>query len=304
MIKKIMGACLCLLFLPQTSLAIKVLQIKGNRALIDLEGGSAYVGDKFFAIDNDGKKKALITILQTKSGKAVGEVNKGQPQSGFTLELARPGGTPKAAPEAIASRPTRRSQRSDTSLDSSSYSTKLRPSWGLSADVIMGSMNAKFTGSATDTAKSTSMTGTNFGFGGYYDYLLGDSTSIRGFASYQMFNLQGNTTDNDCDGSNTCKVNFSYLSGYALYRYHFSTGKIGTWLGGGGGLLLPIGATSNVINTKKTSVNFVVSAAFGMEYQTSKEGYIPFSFEYHYFPSSKSVESSMMIMRVGYGWYF
>lgn len=278
-------------FLIQSAQAAKVLQVKGNRALIDLEGDSVYSGDKFFVVDGAGKRRALLTIIQIKDRRAVAEVSKGSPQPGQKLQFANP------------SLPTAKTTPSKKKSNSEIL-TKPVNSWGLMGGLIMGTMSASFTGSSSATKKSASLTGTNYGLEGYYDHVFSNRTSLRLTGAYQIFNLSGSTTDQDCDGSNTCNVNISYLSGYGLFKYHLSNDQWRAWVGAGGGVLLPVAKSSNVINVKNTTMNFVVSMAAGGEYQLNKENYIPFAFEYHLFPPSSSVSSGMMVFKAGYGWNF
>lgn len=273
--------------------AAKVTQVKGKKALIDLETDSAFAGDRFFVVDEAGKKRGLLTIVQVKGQRAVADINKGSASAGFKLVLAKPGASTKSAEGR---------SKGDSLTSTTSIATKLQPGWGLMGNMIMGSMSAKFRGSTTSTTRTTNMAGTNFGFEGYYDYTFGNSWSLRMSGAYQMFNLSGSTEGLDCKGSNTCTVNISYLAGYGLMRYHFNHGQFATWAGLGGGMLLPVGTSSNVIST--ASINMVYGVAFGADYKLSRSHYIPFSFEYNIFPATTNVTSNMMILKAGYGWYF
>lgn len=282
------------LFLTPQLWAAKVTQVKGKKALIDLESDSAYVGDRFFVVDAAGKRRGLITIVQTKGKRAVADVTKGSATAGFKLVLAKPGaGQAKAGAT---------SSGAAAQSSSSAISMKLQPGWGLMGNMIMGTMSAKFRGSTTSTTRTTSMAGTNFGFEGFYDYTFGSNWSLRMAGAYQMFNLTGSTEGLDCQGSNTCNVNISYLGGYGHLRYHFNHGSFASWAGFGGGMLLPVGTSSNVIST--ASINMVYGIAFGADYKLSRTNYIPFSFEYNIFPATTNVTSNMMILKAGYGWYF
>ena len=286
---------LSFLFFSTQAWAAKVTQVKGKKALIDLESDSAYVGDKFFVVDAAGKRRGLVTIVQIKGSRAVADVNKGSATAGFKLVLAKPGsGQAKGSSKSVSSK---------SSSTSSAVSSKLQPGWGLMGNMIMGSMSAKFRGSEPpNETRTTNMTGTNFGFEGFYDYTFGSNFSLRMSGAYQMFNLNGSTVNNDCRGSNTCTVNISYLGGYGLLRYHFNHGAFASWAGIGGGMLLPLGTSSNVIST--ASINMVYGVAFGADYKLSRTNYIPFSFEYNIFPATTNVTSNMMILKAGYGWYF
>lgn len=84
--KSILAFLFCMFF-SFHSFAAVVTTVKGARALIDLEGDMAEADEEFFLIDpNTTRRTAIIRILQVKGGKALAEITKGRAAPGFTLQ--------------------------------------------------------------------------------------------------------------------------------------------------------------------------------------------------------------------------
>ncbi len=277
--------------------AAKVLQLKGGKVLIDLEGDPVSVNDEFFLINpSTTKKSAIISIKQVKNGKAMAEVTKGTGAVGHTLQA-----------KAAAARPMSAELKEDASGRSSSAGAALknvRPSWGFVGEYVMATMSASFTRTTPTAHTATSdMKGTGFGAGLFYNHAFSPSFTLAAEGSLQQFNASGSTTLADCNNSTTCDVNIMYLSMYGIGRYYLTpASNLKSWVGGGAGFLLALSKSSSVLNTSQISTNQVFSFAGGADYHLNRKAFVPFSLQYDMFPASDSVKATSMSIRVGYGW--
>lgn len=287
-------ATFLLLSLSITANAASVQQVKGNKALISLDGDNASEGQEFFSVNpTTNKKNAILRIKQVKSGKAIAEVVKGNPSPGSYLQ-------PKGSAMSSGS------SRDDYSRGSEGgTSNMLKNSWGVNGQFINASMEATFTRSTPSSHTATAtMAGSGLGAGAFYNYVYSKNITAYLETSLQQFQTTGSTTLTDCDNSTTCDVKIMYLSFYGLGRYYFSTTKYRPWVGAGGGFLLALSKSSSVLNSSQISTNQVLSMAGGLDYQLNKKNYFPFSIQYDLFPASNTVKANMLTVRLGYGWNF
>lgn len=284
-----------------SAFAAKVLQVKGARVLIDMEGDEFMNGEEFFLINPiTNKKTAIVRIRQTKNGKAIAEIAKGKADVDYTLQAKAP--SPTAAPMSAEV-----AEESPRSSRSKGFSKTSKNSWGITGELLMISLSTQFTvASAPGQTATADMKGTTFGVGGYYNYMLGQDFSVSASADMQQFDAAGSANFAACNNGTTtdCSVKITYLSFYGMGRWYFLKSQINGWLGGGGGFLLAMSKQTNVLKAEQISTNQVFTLAGGGEYQLGKKNYIPFSFEYHLFPSSSTVKANMMVLKAGYGWYF
>ncbi|MBO9668641.1 MAG: hypothetical protein J7501_17720 [Bdellovibrio sp.] len=259
--------------------AAKLTAVKSGKALVDLEGDSFQVGEQFYAVDSSGKKRALMEIKQVKGSKAIAVTVKGVAQSGYTLE------------------PMKRSSGSSTSGRAVAGANK--NSWGLTAGFVNSSMTAK------NSNGSVSMTGTSFDVLGYYQTYLDKNISVRAFGGYQTLNVAGSGNITCTDGTTNCKADLSYLGLGALVRYSFyRTSSMEWWAGAGLGFLFAMNKSSNILDTSKITTNQTVIGSLGLDYHLSRNNYIPFQFDYTFFPDNNTSSASQMVIRAGYGWNF
>lgn len=81
-------ACLSFsLLLPALAAAASILQVKGKKAMIDTEGlDLVEPGTELVAIDGAGKRRGLLRVVQIKGNRAVAEIAKGRAEAGFEVE--------------------------------------------------------------------------------------------------------------------------------------------------------------------------------------------------------------------------
>ncbi|MDG0816057.1 hypothetical protein [Bdellovibrio svalbardensis] len=254
--------------------AAKITVVKNGKALIDLEGDSVAVGDQFMALNEQGKRKALLTVKQVKGNKAVATIDKGKPSEGFALEAyeGHAGGA---------------------------HRSKDKAAGGLSVGYAMNNMTVK------PANGSVSLTGTSFNLLGFYQMQLDKNISVKFLGGYQTLVAKGTADSAICNGTTDCSVDLSYLGVNALIRYSFHKSKTwDIWGGGGLGFLFAIGKSSNVLDTSKVTTNQTIIGSLGADYSLSKDNFIPFQFDYAMFPNNSTSSANQMIFSAGYGWAF
>lgn len=299
--KKCLLAAALLLCWTSSVYAASVSAVKGTKVLINLEGDSASEGEEFYIINPESRKKtAVIRIKQIKGDKALGEILKGRAESGFGLQAKAP--TPISADvessESYSEAPKKR--------DSGSYLRTLKDSYGVVGGYLMNTMTADVSykdGFGQSQKTSTSMSGSGFGVGGFYDYVLGNDFVGRGYAGVEQFNVSGSASAAACSSSTSCDANINYLSLYGLGKwYPLQSGAYRAWVGGGVGYLLALSKSSSALNQSQISTNQVFTFAVGLDIQRDRKNYIPISVEYNLFPASDTVKASMILIKAGWAW--
>lgn len=271
---------LILLSFSNSVYAAKITTVKQGKGLVDLEGDSAESGDRFFAVDSNGKKKALVEVKQVKGGKAIVAVVKGNIVAGYSMTATGKGGG------------------SGGSGGGKSLAGSNRASWGLTVGMINSSMTAK------TTAGSVTMTGSSFDLLGYYQTYLDKNINVRIFGGYQTMKVAGSGSVS-CNGSTNCTADLSYLGLGALVRYSFyRTQSMEFSVGGGLGFLFAMSKSSNILDTSKITTNQTVIGSLGMDYHLSRKNYIPVQLDYAMFPDNNTSSATQMAIRAGYGWSF
>lgn len=262
--------------------AVKIISVKQNRVLIDLEGQDLPTGQKLFSIDSSGKKRAVIQIRQVKGGKAVAQITKGVASPGHTLQVIAQAGPPMNQDKVNAQK--RRDPKSQDTI-------------GLMAGFAMNSMKVKLSDTPVD------LTGNSFSLKGFYTTKLDGAISVKGSAGYETFAAKGTIATGTCGSSNSqeCNVDISYLGLDALIRYSFTENF---WAGGGLAFLFALSKDSNVLDTGKITTNQAIVGAVGYDYRLSGGAFVPLELNYNLFPDNNSTSASQIVIRAGYGWDF
>lgn len=79
---------ICMVLSSSPAWAAKVSKVKGKKLLIELEGETVEKGQAFFILGSGGKKKGILKIVSIKGDKAIASLGKGKATEGDTL-LAR-----------------------------------------------------------------------------------------------------------------------------------------------------------------------------------------------------------------------
>lgn len=269
---------LCSFFSLQNILAAEVLNVKGGKALLDISDlSSLNANDKVFAINSEGKKKALLEIKQIKGNKAVAEIKKGQAEVGMKLSLPA------------------NSKNITKNESKENIKSKHRNAYGGLAGYNMNSMKVKIS-----AADSVSLSGSSFSAKGFFQQHLDGPISVRLGAGYETLSGTGTLASGNCGGSTDCNTSISYLGLDAVVRYTLDKGRYNPWLGGGLGFLIALSKSSNALDQSKILTNQTLLAATGIDYSLSPTKFIPIELVYAIFPSNSTVSVSQFILRFGY----
>ncbi len=271
---------LCFTFLNFSAEAQTIMKVRGKKVMIDLGGESWGRGDKLFGVDNNGKKRVLMQVLQVKNGKAVAAVMKGRAANGMSLILARKGSvTGGNVPHGL----------------------KASTAWGFTGSIMMNTMSiSNYRQNSVDY--SFKMNGTNFGGGLFYDYPLSRDWQVRANGTLEMFNVSKKYSTAICNNSTSANCNASFLQSglYGTFNYIFTPSPYRMWAGAGGGVFIYLSKSSTVLNTSKFFFNSMLMMAGGLDYYISRNTFIPVSLEYQIIPDKEASVSSMVI-RAGWG---
>ncbi|WP_413557717.1 hypothetical protein [Bdellovibrio sp. HCB209] len=283
---KTLIATLILLGMSVTANAAKITKVSGGKALIDLEGDTALVGDQYFAIDSSGKKRGLVQVSKVQGGRAIATISKGKVAAGHSLQRFQ--GRMSAAPNEVKSRGPVSSGKK---------------SWGLMAGFASNSMNVK------TSSASMSMSGSSFNAVGYYQTYLDKNISVKVLGGYESINVSGSAPSSwsggTCTSGQTCTAELGYLGLNALIRYsYYRTSSMEFTVGGGLGFLFAMQKSSNVLDTSKITTNQTMVGTLGVDWHLDRRTYVPIQFDYAIFPDNNTSSATQMILRVGYGWNF
>ncbi|PIS09719.1 MAG: hypothetical protein COT73_13090, partial [Bdellovibrio sp. CG10_big_fil_rev_8_21_14_0_10_47_8] len=143
-----------LLMLSSLTLAASISQVKGDKAIIYLDGDTPEIGTQYYAIEpSTGKRRALLEVKQIKGNKALTVIKKGKAQTRWMLQAKVP-----------------REKQEEAALP---RNTKLRG--GLLAGYAMNSLAMTVVLNSARREDAT-LTGTSMSFKVFGDYAL--STDI------------------------------------------------------------------------------------------------------------------------------
>lgn len=273
-------ALICLFLsslMSQRAVADTIQVSKNNKVLILSEQEGTYsVGDRIYAVDSNGKKKAIIQVQKVNGLKVIGKVVK----SVKNLELKGMsviGGT-------------------QSSTSSSSGSKQFAA--GVMVGLGMDSMTVKVAGS------TIAMSGMGYSFKAFGDYNFTSSIGVRLFGGMESFNVKKSESAILCDGSAECKTEISYLTGDAWLRYTFLQ-SLRLWLGAGVGGWIPMSKTSNNLDTTTIGFSSAIYFGGGADITVGDDLFVPFQVEYIMLPSaSADVTANAIAFRAGLGYSF
>jgi hypothetical protein len=272
------------------AMAAQITQVKGNRALIKLDGMSASVGSEFYAINGQGKRKAILVIKQVRGNSAIAQIIKGAAGKGFTLK-----------------------SRSEAAPTSSSYagSSKKSARKGLAGGVLAGlnqnSMALSVQPSTGGAKQDMQLVDTSYSLKGFVDYPLSPSINVRGSVGMETFVVSGQSTVNICGNSTTtnCGANCPSVACEGAAQYNLMTGSTRWFVGAGYSFLMEMAKDNNIYNLNSDGkTNQVILLSTGIDYGLSGGSFIPVVLEYGMFPGTSNVVASAIYARIGYGFSF
>jgi hypothetical protein len=287
----------------------QISQVKGTKALINLDGEEAEVGAEYFAVDSSGKKRALLKIKQVRSGKAVAEITKGSASAGMSLTLrggnARRDDGPRVKDVSSEEEaPVVQEDRARRPRGWFGQFFKRGTATGVIGGLAQNSMS--LTAKKGTASEELSLSANSFNVLGFYDYDLSSTWTLHGRAGIETFSAKGTASNAAvCNDSTSCEVSFTYLSGEGHIRYNFMRGKTRAYASAGAAFLIAASKSSSVSNLDtSTSTNQMLLFGGGADFSLGRGNFVPVSLEYAMFPGSSSVKATSLFIRGGYGWRF
>lgn len=261
--------------------AYKVLEIRNNKILIDLEGEVLERGDYLVTLPGAEYQGRAIAI-QIRPGQAVAKLQDGN----FTLgeRVRRILGDPSFREEAIKI----------------SLQAKF-----LNNGISVKQKDATF---PTPNEETVSMTGSSVGFMGVIDWPT-DWFLLRGSLGLEPVEVEGTAKFNSCSSktSTACNANINYIAASAAIRYdYYRDSRLVLWAAAGSGIKFPMNKNSTSLNQGAIGIANSILVATGADYLIMKNYFIPVGFEYHYSLnfSEKVPVITQMALHAGIGMEF
>ncbi len=287
--------------------AAQVSAVKGKQVLVlgdDLEAGELYF------VVNQGKKRGIIKVVKIKGRKALAQLLKGSAARGYSL-VYRPRkattaqtsqGSNRRGPKKGSKGYDKFSEKPSSRFDNKSgYGSSTRKTYSLGGMLAyhQNSASVKFGPPVDATDK---LSGTTIGFKVFGDYPLFKKLHLRGEFGTVPFKAEGkliSTIDSQLNN-----MNISYLGAtlWARYMLGSDASKIRFWGGAGASLVFPTGTgDTNAVSVEDISSQIVFQFGGGFDYNINKKFYIPFTAEYSLFPPNDTVSASMILVKAGLG---
>lgn len=251
-------------FISDVIFANQISKVSGAKALIDISDLDLKSGQEVYAVDDKGKKKAILRIDKIRGERATANIIKGKAKSGFYIELK----------ERVSSS----SRSSDYGSSRATSDSRL----GLLIGITQNAMAIKL------SSASYNLSGSGMTVSGFWDIPLSEGIFARGKAGIKQFT----------SASGTSKANFQYLGLEGSLNF-----KLGStfWLGGGGAFLFSLAKDSNVVGLDiSASTNSFFFGGVGANLRLGRSAIIPISIDYAMYPSGTGVSASSLLLRAGY----
>lgn len=289
------------------ALSATIVQVKGDKVLIDLAGDQVSVGQKIGFKNSDNKTVCIAEVTQAKGSKAIAVIKKGKLTGDESIFYSKAAATPTAAPEASV----------DTEESISPDKLSGEPAKGVYrlngkkvAILLTAGMNNMTTKQAdsqpTPNLETVQLVGNSFGLAGSLDLPLTSWLIAHATLGYEPFVAAGSATYLSCDSqsSRDCNANINYISAGGFARFNLTKSRFQMWMGLGGTAKFPVSKTSTALNVNDVKMTVTFAGAFGADYFISNKTFVPVSLEYQMFQSSDTVSANTILIRGGYGWAF
>lgn len=274
--------------LGQQASAATIEKVKGSAAIVSYGEDEAQPakGDKVFATEN-GKRKALMEVVQIKNGKAKVKITKGKAKEGMEVV----GGKAKAAageddPDAAAEESGGKKKRPRSAGAATLFKDM---TVGILGGYAMDSQSVTITGSAAQA-----MTGSGFSVRGFADIPVAGSLALLTRVGAEQFNVM----------KDDFKSEILYAVVDLMLKYSFASTGFVPFAMGGLGLHFPISKTSNILDVNRVSSTTVFYAGGGFNFVMGSSTYMQLTAEYGMFPPSNDVTTSLIAVRGGLGFRF
>ncbi len=286
-------------FLSSISYSASIIQSKGNKVLINLEGEKVRIGQIISFQNDDGKVVAKAVVQQAKGERAIAVIKNGK-LDGSEIVV-------------ISSKKTNQDENFEDDEEQESFRQPVQKvyrfnSTKISALLTIGinNMNTKqTTGGPLPSNENVALKSNSFGLTGAIDYPFRNWLTLRGTLGFEPFNVDGNSTLFVCNGTQNCNAKINYLSAGGFARFDFTKrGSLQLWGALGGTAKYPIDKTSSALRTDDIKLTMTFGAGGGVDYFINNKMFIPASLEYQMFESSETVSANLILLRAGFGWAF
>lgn len=243
--------------LSHEAFAFKVLEIRNNKILVDLEGQVLERGDYLVTLPGAEYQGRAITI-QIRPGQAVAKLQDGNFTVGERVKR-------------ILADPIFREEAIKVSL-------QLKY---LNNGISVKQKDATF---PTPNEETISMTGTSVGYFGVFDWPT-DWFLLRGSLGLEPVEVKGTAKYNSCSNktSTACNANINYIAASASIRYDFYRDtRLVLWGAAGSGIKFPLNKESTSLNKGAIGIANSIIVSGGADYLIMKNYFIPVGLEYHY----------------------
>jgi hypothetical protein len=276
--------------LSQFASAATVEKVKGSAAIVFYgeDETQPAKGDKVFATEN-GKRKALMEVVQIKNGKAKVKITKGKAKEGMEVVSGK-------------AKATADSGEGDPDAAAEDSSSKKKPLRSAGAATLFKDMTVGFLGGYAMNSQSVTITGSAA------QAMAGSGFSVRGFADIPVAGSLALLTRVGAEQFNVMKDSFKSEILYAvvdlMLKYSFAPSGFVPFAMGGLGLHFPISKTSNILDVNRVSSTTVFYAGGGFNFVMGGSTYMQLTAEYGMFPPSNDVSTSLIAVRGGIGFRF
>lgn len=237
--------------------AYKVLEIRNNKILVDLEGQVLERGD-YLVTQPEAEFQGRAIVIITRRGQAIGKLQEGN----FTLgeQVNRIIGEPSFKEEAIKI----------------SLQVKF-----LNNGISVKQRDATF---PTPNSETVAMTGSSMGAFAVIDWPT-EMFLLRGSLGYEPVEVKGTAKFNSClsKTSKNCTVDINYIAASAAIRFdYYRKSRLVTWVAVGSGIKFPLNKNSTSLNKGAIGIANSVLLATGADYLITKKYFVPVGVEYHY----------------------
>lgn len=296
-----LGLVLLIILAVDFANAAKVFQVKGKRALIELEGLSVAIGTELIAMSPSQKPTGYVRISSIKGDRAIGNITKGGAKPGFTLIV--------------------RNSKSSGGSSGGSYSDANRTSekdllrkrykqgFGILAGYAMSSatLTARTKVNTTVVDDNLALKGNSFNFKMIYDYAMSSSFNVRAAGGLETLSTTASVSSPSkapvCSNSTSCTLALNYLSAEIAAQFNLTNGSTRVWAGAGYAFLMAMSKNNNISNLEATSTNQAIFLGGGADIAVGTSSYVPIVVEYGLFPFA-GIQLSGIYLRAGYGWKF
>ncbi len=245
------------LFCLQQAQAYKVLEIRNNKILVDLEGQILERGDYLKTLPG-AEFQGRAIVITIRPGQAIGKLQDGNFTVGEQVERIK--ADPKFNEEAIK-----------VSLQFKYLNNGI-------------SIKQRDNSFPTPNSETVTMTGSSVGGFAVIDWPT-DWFLLRGSLGMEPVEVKGTARFNSCSSktSTNCTVDINYIAASAAIRYdYYRKNRLVTWVAAGSGIKFPLNKSSTSLNKGAIGIANSILVSTGADYLITKKYFIPVGMEYHY----------------------